>query len=110
MIEKAKCLVVFSDPGVDFGECGGSLGSSKGILGLRQQFDRLLAFFNRVFFPSQTSEHSTEMRVTTGVVGRLTNESLRDRSSLLERCNRLFFIAQMQIQAPFQRSFWTTTP
>ena len=54
----------------------------------------------------QASEHSAELRVTTGIVGRLTHESLCHGSGLLESRTRLFFIAQMQIQGSFQKCFW----
>ena len=86
---------MFPDPSINFGERSGRLWPSESVFGFRQQFDRLLAFVDRVFFPSQASEHSTEMRVTSGIMGRFTHESLGYRSSLLERCMRPFFIALM---------------
>ena len=50
MIEQAKCFISFAGPGINLCERSGDLRSIKSVLRFRQQFDRALAFGDRLLF------------------------------------------------------------
>src|SRR5262249_12513156 len=98
---------MFRDSGVNFGEPSGGLRPIKSVLRLRQQFNRLLAFVDRILFPTHARENGAELPVTSWIVRSLTHEFLSQRSGVLECGLRLHLVALIQIKPPFQESFWT---
>ena len=50
MIEQAKCFIRFTGPGINLCERSGTSRPIKSVLRFRQQFDRALAFGDRLLF------------------------------------------------------------
>ena len=69
MVEEAKCLVVFTDLGVNLREANADLRPVERVLGFWLQLDRALAFGDGRIFLTQRRENLPKHGMASGVIG-----------------------------------------